>query len=270
MRSSEGHADVNGIRIYYRLFGSGEPVLLIQGLSANCDWWGEAFLCPLAERFLLVAFDNRGAGRTTRAEGPYSIPQMADDAAALLEFLGLDSAHVLGVSMGGMIAQELALRHSEKVRKLVLLVTTCGGKEQVLARPEVYQVLYAGGESLDPQQVARATLYLLFPKGFIMENPEKMEEFVETFLKAPIAPECFRHQLQAIINWSSHSRLKDLAAETLVITGSEDILIPPENSRILASAIPKAKLLEFPGAGHGLIFQIPEQVSSAILEFIST
>jgi pimeloyl-ACP methyl ester carboxylesterase len=267
---SEGHADVNGISVYYRLYGSGEPVLLVQGLSANCEWWDEDFLRPLANHFLLVAFDNRGAGRTSRPEGPYTIAQMADDAAALLDFLGLASAHVVGVSMGGMIAQEMALRHPGKVRKLVLLVTNCGGREQVLAKPEVYQVLYAGGENLDPREVARATLHLLFPEGFIRENPGKMEEFVEMFTRAPISPEAFRNQLRAIMGWSSYQRLKDISAETLVITGTEDILIPPENSHILAEAIPHARLLEFPGAGHGLIAQMPERVSSAILEFLTS
>ncbi|MEJ5187297.1 MAG: alpha/beta fold hydrolase [Candidatus Geothermincolales bacterium] len=269
MEYSDGFAEVNGIEIYYRRYGSGDPVLLIQGLGANSDWWDERFLGPLASRFSLVAFDNRGAGRTTRAPGPYTIAQMADDAAALMDHLQVRSAHVLGVSMGGMIAQELALRHPEKVRKLALLVTNCGGREQVLAKPEVYQMLYAGGGDLDPRKVAEATLFLLFPEDFIRENPGKMEEFVEVFLKAPISPECFRHQLQAIMGWSSFHRLGDISAETLVITGSEDILIPPENSRILAEAIPNARLVEFPGAGHGLIAQIPEEVSSAVLAFFS-
>ncbi|MDI6874798.1 alpha/beta fold hydrolase [Candidatus Solincola sp.] len=264
----ENTVEANGIRIYYREMGSGDPLLLIMGLGGNVDWWTPKFLKSLASRYHVVAFDNRGAGRSEKPPGPYSIPQMADDAAALMDRLGWSSAHVLGMSMGGMIAQELALQHPERVRKLVLLVTTCGGPEQVPASPEVLQVLYSPKEGISPEVIARSTLYLLYPRKYIEENPGKMEEVVKAMLLAPIPPAAFALQLAAIINWSSHSRLKDIHNPTLIITGSEDILIPPENSRILARAIPNSRLVEYPGGGHGLIGQFPVEVAGEIAAFL--
>lgn len=264
----ENTVEANGIRLYYREMGSGDPLLLIMGLGGNADWWPPAFLKYLASRYHLVAFDNRGAGRSEKPPGPYSIPQMADDAAALMDRLGWPSAHVLGMSMGGMIAQELALQHPERVRKLVLVVTTCGGPEQVPASPEVLQILYSPKEGISPEVIARSTLYILYPRKFMEENPEKMEEMVKAILRAPIAPDAFALQLTAIINWSSHPRLKHIDKPTLIITGSEDILIPPENSRILARAIRGSRLVEYPGGGHGLIGQFPVEVAEEVAAFL--
>ncbi len=264
----ERTVEANGIRIYYREMGAGEPLLLIMGLGANVDWWDPVFLRRLADRYHVVAFDNRGAGRSEKPPGPYSINQMAEDAAALMDRLGWSSAHVLGMSMGGMIAQELTLLHHERVRKLVLVVTTCGGREQVLASPEVYKVLYMPKEGISPEVIARSTLYLLFPKDYMEAHPEKMERVVQDLLQAPISPEHFTYQLTAILNWSDFSRLGEIDKETLIITGSEDILIPPENSRILAREIPQSRLVEFPGGGHGLITQFPEEAANEVASFI--
>jgi len=265
----ENTAEVNGIDVYYRKYGSGEPLLLIMGLSGNADWWDPLFLQVLAERFHVVAFDNRGAGRSGKPPGPYSILQMAEDTAGLMDHLAWPSAHVLGMSMGGMIAQELALQCPDRVRKLVLLVTTCGGREQVTAAPEVLKILNMPLEGISPEAVARTTLYLLYPASFIDANPEMMEEVVKNMLKAPISPDSFLAQMMAITQWSDFQRLRDIRQETLIITGSEDILIPPENSRILAREIPHSRLMEFPGGGHGLIGQFPREAANAALEFLS-
>lgn len=265
----EGVVEVNGLEIYYREYGTGEPLLLIMGLSGNADWWNPLLLELLAERFHVVVFDNRGAGRSGKPPGPYSIAQMAEDAAGLMDRLGWASAHVLGMSMGGMIAQELALQHPARVRKLVLLVTTCGGREHVPAKPEVLKMLNMSVEGISAEVVARSTLYLLYPPSFIEANPEAMEAMVRNILKAPTPPQCLVAQLTAIAQWSDFPRLKDIRQETLIITGSEDILVPPENSRILAREIPNNRLLEFPGGGHGLIGQFPREVAEEVLAFLS-
>jgi 3-oxoadipate enol-lactonase len=263
-----GEAEVNGIKIHYREYGEGEPLLLIMGLSANVDWWGDDFLAPLAERFHVVAYDNRGAGRSDKPEGPYPIPLMAVDAVGLMDHLGWESAHVMGASMGGMIAQELALEYPERVRRLVLLCTNCGGPESVPASPEVLTMLYAPRKSLSDEDIARMTLYLLFPPRYIEENPEKMEEVVKDLLIAPTPPKCFIWQITGVSMWSCHSRLADLRHPTLIMTGNEDVLIPPENSRILAKAIPDSELVEYEGAGHGFQAMFPREMAERIITFL--
>lgn len=265
----ENTVAVNGIDLYYREYGSGEPLLLIMGLSGNADWWDTRFLQALAERFHVVAFDNRGAGRSGKPPGPYTILQMAEDAAGLMDHLGWPSAHVLGMSMGGMIAQELALQHPERVRKLVLLVTTCGGSEQVLASPEVLKMLSVPEGGVTLEYVANVTLKLLFPQPFIDANPEIMEAVKQAVMRAPIPARCFFAQYSAIANWSDFPRLRDIRQETLIITGSEDALVPPENSRILVREIPASRMVEFLGGGHGLITQFPQKAAQEVIAFLS-
>ncbi len=268
MKAKENEAEINGINIYYREYGEGEPLLLIMGLSANADWWGERFLEPLAERFHVVTYDNRGAGRSGKPEGPYPIPLMAADAVGLMDHLGWESAHVMGASMGGMIAQELALDHPDRVRRLILLCTNCGGREQVLAAPEVYNLLHTPREGLSAEDMARLSLPLLFPQRYIEENPELMEEVLETYLIAPIEPRCFVWQITGVSTWSCHSRLASLRHPTLIVTGSKDVLIPPENSRILAEAIPDSRLVEIEGAGHGFQAMYPDKLAGEVLAFL--
>ncbi len=148
------------------------------------------------------------------------------------------------------------------------MVTSCGGQEHVPASPEVLKILFMPKEGITPEAMARSTLYLLFPREYIEANPTQMEEVVEAMLRAPISPDAFALQLTAITVWSSYARLKDIRSETLIVTGSEDILIPPENSRILARAIPGSRLVEYPGGGHGLITQFPREVAEEVASFL--
>lgn len=270
MRVKESEAEINGINIYYREYGAGEPLLMIMGLSANADWWGDRFIKRFAELYHVVAYDNRGAGRSGKPEGPYPIPLMASDAIGLMDHLGWDSAHIMGASMGGMIAQEIALEYPDRVRRLVLLCTNCGGKEQVLAAPEVYNLLHTPREGLSDEDMARLSLPLLFPQRYIEENPQLMEEIVKNYLIAPIEPKCFVWQITGVSTWSSHSRLADLRHPTLIAAGSEDVLIPPENSRILAEAIPDSRLVEMEGTGHGFQAMCPDRLAEEVLSFLES
>lgn len=268
MELKADQAEINGIDIHYRVYGAGEPLLLIMGLSANADWWGEEFLEPLAERYQVVTFDNRGAGRSSQPEGPYTIRQMAEDAVGLMDHLGWESAHVGGASMGGMIAQELALDYPERVRRLVLMCTYCGGQEAVQPSQEILAMLNMPRDGISERDLHKATLYLLFPEEYIEENPQMMEEIVDTFMIAPIRPKCFVWQVMGVSTWSCHSRLRDIRQPTLIITGTEDVLIPPENAHILAEAIPDSRMVELPGAGHGMQAMFPERVAQEILDFL--
>ena len=269
MEVKTNETEINGIKIHYREYGDGEPLLLIIGLSGNADWWGDEFLRPLAERFHVVAYDNRGAGRSGKPEGPYPIPLMASDAVGLMDHLGWESAHILGASMGGMIAQEIALEYPERAKRLVLMCTNCGGQEQVPASPETFALLFIPREGLTPEDIVRASLPLLFPREYIERNPEKMQAIVNTILIAPIPPRCFMWQIMGASLWSCHSRLVGLRHPALIMTGTEDVLIPPENSRILADAIPNSRLVEIDGAGHGLQVMFPERMAEEVLAFLA-
>ena len=268
MKAVEGEVEINGITIYYRSYGDGDPLLLIQGLGANSDWWGDRFLEPLAEHFRVVTFDNRGAGRSGKPPGPYSIVEMASDTAELINHLGWDSTNVAGLSMGGMIAQELALDYPEKVRKLVLMCTTSGGREQTLADPEIYSILNAPRQGISDEYIARIGLNLLFPIEFINENPDLMDQLVHDMCIAPTPPEPFQAQVQAVSRWSVYDRISELKNPTLIFSGEKDILIPPGNSRILHDLIPGSRLIEVSGAGHGLPSMCPEKISSEIIDFL--
>lgn len=263
------YAEVNGIKLYYEERGEGRPLLMIMGLSGNLDWWEPEFLAPLQEKLQLVIFDNRGAGRSDKPREEYTIPLMASDLAGLLRSLGIERAHVLGASMGGMIAQQFALDYPEMLDRLVLCCTNCGGREQVLAKPEVYEALMSPPGAVSVEDFARASLPVNFPASFLRENPEKIEEFIRRFLIAPIPAHAFLAQYTALSRWRDFARLPEIKAPTLVLAGDSDILIPPENSRILADSIPDARLVTYAGGGHLFMAQFPERVAADILAFFA-
>src|SRR2546422_8912476 len=151
---------INGIEIYYEVDGSGEPLLLIMGLGANATGW-YAQIPALSKEYQVITFDNRGAGRSEKPNEPYTMPQMAEDAIGVLDTLGIGAAHVFGMSLGGMIAQELILRHPERVKTLILGGTMCGGAKATFAGPQLVQqfVALAG---LPPEQAAEKGLSLLY------------------------------------------------------------------------------------------------------------
>lgn len=269
MNMTTSETEINGIAIHYRVYGEGEPLLLIIGLGGNADWWDRKFLEPLAQRFKVITFDNRGAGRSGRPEGPYPVSLMASDTVGLMDHLGLESADVLGISMGGMIAQELACTYPERVRRLALLCTNCGGREQVFCAPEVYALLTMPREGLTQEDIMKVSLYFLFPPEYIEESSYRIDEVLEDFLIAPTEPRCFMAQLNGVSRWSIFSRLSGLRHPTLIIAGGRDILIPPENSRILADAIPNSRLVEIPGGGHAITSMFPEKVAQEVLDFLT-
>lgn len=230
----------NGIDIYYEIHGQGGPLVMVIGLSANVDWWEPAIIERLSRRYRLLLFDNRGAGRTEKPDMPYTISLMAQDTAALMALLGIERAHILGVSMGGMIAQEFALQYPDRVNKLILACTSCGGKESVSASPE--ELAFFMRREGSPEEIKRRLFRILFPEEFIASHAGELERFWERILKAPIPQEAFFRQLGAIQTFSSCGRLAQIQAPTLVMTGNRDVLIPPQNSEILARKIPDARL----------------------------
>ncbi len=258
--------DAPGFRMYYEFHGDGFPVLLINGLGSDHREW----LCQLpafAARFRVVAFDNRGAGDSEVPPGPYTTAGMADDAAALLGALGIPRAHVLGVSLGGMVAQELALRHPGRVERLVLACTTPGGKAAVRPSDEALSAFIRSPEG-SPEEDLRRMIPFLYTERFAREHPGEIDAFVARRISHPTSLLGHASQLAAAIGHATGGRLSAVRAPTLVIAGTEDRLVPPANSRTIASLVPGAKLVLLPGAPHRLFAECAEAFNREVLDFL--
>ncbi|MGH8245344.1 MAG: alpha/beta fold hydrolase [Gammaproteobacteria bacterium] len=256
----------NGIEIYYEIHGSGEPLLLIMGLGANATAW-YLQIPEFSRQHQVIAFDNRGAGRSDKPNEPYTIAQMADDAAGLLDALNVTSAHVFGVSLGGMIAQELTLRHPQRVRTLILGATMCGGPRAAFAGAELVQQ-FVSLASLPMEQAAERGLSILYSEGFIQQNRERLvrRALEVSHLMPPMY--AIQRQFMALIGFNTYDRLASIRTPTLVLSGTADRVIPAPNSQLITEAVPGARLIEFPAAGHGFLVECADEVNAAVLEFL--
>ncbi len=261
-------AKVGDINIYYESHGDGEALLLIMGYGQYSAHWSP-LIPPLSQEYRVISFDNRGTGRSDKPETPYTIKMMADDAKGLLEAIGVDSAHVFGVSMGGMISQEFALNHPNKLRSLMLGCTQCGGTKAILANQEALAFLFSPEMAKLPvEERARETVPWLWTQEFIDKNPEAVELYVAVTSKYPTPTHGYACQAQAIMGHDTYERLPQIEVPTLVIAGSADRLIPAENSRILASRIPNAELVILENAGHGFFGDAAAESTRIILDFL--
>lgn len=257
------YVDSHGARIYWEEQGEGDPLLLIMGLGYSSAMWYRT-LPELSRHHRTILFDNRGVGRSSAPHGPYSISSMASDAASVLDAAGVESARVYGISMGGMIAQELALQHPGRVRSLILASTSCGGLESVPASLEVISALYARA-AMTPEDA----FWLMAPFVYDPSTPRaRMEEDLAVRIRTYPPAQSYMAQLQGILAWHSHSRLKEIKAPTLVIHGENDRLVPPENGAILARTIEGAKLVSVPNASHILLTDQPAICNEAVLSFL--
>jgi 3-oxoadipate enol-lactonase len=261
------HTDAPGFRMHYGTCGQGRPLLLVCGLGSDRSEWISQ-VPAFSERFLVVTYDNRGAGDSEAPPGPYSTSQMADDAAALLARLGLGRAHVLGVSLGGMIAQEIALRHPGCVDRLVLACTSPGGEVSVRPSPEVLAA-FARAHGGDLEQEIRRTIPFLYTERYRRERPEEIEAFVRRRLAKPVSAEAQAAQLAAARGHAAGERLREISARTLVITGTADRIVPPVNSRRIAERIPRARLVLLEGAPHRLFAENADEFNREVLAFLA-
>lgn len=218
----------------------------------------------LSKGFKLILFDNRGAGRSDMGKRSFSIKLLADDAAALMDALEVPKANVLGFSMGGMIAQELALNYPEKVKKLVLCSTFCGARKGVLPPP---QPVPLDELETNPRRVMEFMAKTIFTEEFVRNNPQAFEDMIRRMLKAPISKEAFLQQFNAILQFDTYDRLPQIGAPTLIVHGKKDILLPVENATIMAQRIPNARVIILENSGHGLAEDIDKAIS-AILNFL--
>jgi len=244
-------------KIYWDEQGQGEPVVLIMGLAYPSQMWYRTRPL-LASRYRTVALDNRGVGRSDVPQGPYPIAVMASDAAAVLDAAGIESAHVFGVSMGGMIAQELALRYPARVRSLILGCTAAGGPTAIRAEPEAIQMLMSR-EKMSPEQAAEAAVPFIYDPATPRERIDEDLAIRRPWFQSA---EGYAAQLQGILAWEAYSRLGQIVAPTLVIHGESDRLIPPGNANLIAERIPGAKLVRIPCASH-LFFSDQPDVPNA-------
>jgi pimeloyl-ACP methyl ester carboxylesterase len=250
---------INVIRVHYDLHGSGDPLLLIMGLGASSAAWDPSLVDALAQDFQVITFDNRGTGRSDKPDEPYTLNLLADDAAALLDHLRIGRAHIFGVSMGGMIAQEFALNHAARVQTLTLGCTTFGGKNAVPAPPASLAILTASREGISAEEVIRRGWPLSYSHDYIESHRADLEAAIPRLLEHPTPPFAFRRHFEATLKLHTYSQLKEIKAPTLVVAGAEDVLIPARNAELIAAQIPGARLLIIPGVGHN--FFTPGQES---------
>lgn len=260
--------DAGDVKLDYERSGNtdGPPLLLIMGMSGTALHWGEPFLALLREDFDVIAYDHRGVGASSRLEGPVTIRQMADDAAALLGALELDTAHVMGISMGGMVAQELALNHAGRVRTLTLGCTYCGGPGSALSPVSTMQKLQAAFASGDRAQSLRAGWEINVSPA--MAGDEKAyAAFLEIGNRRPVAVPVILQQLRACAAHDTFERLPALGElPTLVIHGTEDELLPVQNGRVIASRIQGSQLEIFDGVGHMFVWERPDAAADLLRE----
>ncbi len=271
----------NGASLYSEIHGAGEPLLCIMGLGGNIHFW-EFQIPAFAARYRTIAFDNRGAGRSTKPAGPYTMQLMADDAIAVLDAAGVRRAHVIGISMGGMIAQDLILRYPERVGSLVLACTFARPDSTTrdiadkgsagTGLPSPFTMMQGGGfdlSTVDVKQVFRFMMSMILTPEFIQREKDWLRSLLERAQEYGFSVEAFLAQVSAVMNHDAAERLKEVKAPVLVMTGTADSLVPPHHSDELAQLIPGAKLVKIEGGTHGFNVERKDEFNRVVLDFLA-
>ncbi len=261
-------ARINGVELFYDLRGAGNPLVLIHGAQGDQTMFNN-FAPTFTRNYRVLTFDQRGSGLSEKPHGDYSIAQLADDTATLMTHVGFDRADIIGVSMGGMIALEFALRHANRVRALVLGCTTPGGPKAIRIGGEAFTNAYSS-KPMSSEDRGRALAEAAFTKGYIELHPEIIPAMIEARRQRPIDHVALDGRLKAAMKHDVYDRLSRITCPTLVITGKDDALISWENSRLLADKIPNAELVLLGPAGHCFWIEQPEESYSAIRRFLET
>ncbi len=258
---------VGDINIYYEVNGEGEPLLLIAALSSDVTSW--RFQTPeFSKKYRVIVFDNRGVGRTDSPDTPYSIEMMADDAVGLLDALDIEKVNVLGISMGGFIAQELALKYPRRVKSLILATTAANAPFLAKHLWDTWVRLVQEGVSWEIAW--RNVMPWVYTDKFF-ENPEQVQMVINRILTYPYQQpaHAFARQATACAEHDTRDRISQITAPTLVLVGREDIYLPVKLSEELAAGIPNAELVVLEGGGHGFSGEIPEKFNQAVLDFLA-
>ena len=260
---------VDGAQIVCRTVGKGPPLLILNGFAATSADWDPSLIDRLALRHKLILLNNRGIGGSTDDAQSFDIAKLANDAAHVIETLGFERTSVLGWSMGGFIAQTLAVEYPDRVHKLILLSTDSGGTDADLAPPAVWsQLIDISGT---PHEQARRLLSLLFPSR-VAESLYRFFSDIIAARRAQLSTELLKRQATAMDEWHRNglaNRLREIRLPVLIATGTEDVVIPPSNALKLVKAIPGAWLAQFPRSGHAFMAQYPQALAELINSFLA-
>jgi 3-oxoadipate enol-lactonase len=259
---------VNDINMYYEVHGNGEPLLLIMGLGGDTTRWFR-LLPLLAKNYRVIAFDNRGAGKTDKPDFPYTMKMMSDDIAGLMDALNIEKAHIFGISLGGMIAQNLTLLHPDRIISLVLGCTNCGGSHSIMEGATGTGALNLSNvENMSPEERAVVMLPALYSREFIDSHPDIMNLQIEYAKENPISPIGYKNQMKAVSNHDTYDRLPEINLPVMVIAGDADVLIPAANSHVIASRITGSELVILKKMGHGFYTEAHEETNRIITDFM--
>jgi 3-oxoadipate enol-lactonase len=259
VQSSKTAVLSNGAAICYTEYGEGAPLFCLTGINSTQGMWSPSFITMLAQHFRVITFDHRGVGGSVGPR-PHSIAAFAEDASLLIKHLDLPKAHILGVSMGGMVAQQMAVRHPDCVDHLVLGATSCAG---LLIRPKL-RMLLGAFFYLKPELAARA----LVSDHFLQADPKHLPNLLDTMRSSSAGSTVFLEQLATIANFNLRRDLSKITAPTLVICGTDDQIINHENSELIASEISGAQLIKWAGVGHLFPRERPEDTVRAVTNFV--
>ncbi|MEH2071510.1 MAG: alpha/beta hydrolase [Nostoc sp.] len=256
---------INGIDLFYDIKGTGEPLLLIAGFLCDHSYWS-LIMPSLISHYRVIRLDNRGMGRSSAPQSPYSIKQMAGDIAVLLDYIGIDKVHLAGHSMGGQIAQELALASPQKIQSLMLLSSLAKGDELFNSIIETWGDLL---KNVNLKLYEKVVLPWIFTDTFY-SIPGMIEGLIEFAIRYPFPPttHSLSHHSRAMLDFDTTDRLQQIHCPTLVLVGKQDILTPLKFSQQLAQGIPNAELVVLESGGHGFLIESSEVVVSAMLDFL--
>lgn len=263
--------DTNGTQIAYSLSGSGTPLLLISGVGYGAWFWNK-ILPALADRFHVITFDNRGAGESGKPDGPYTVPMMAADTAGLLDQLNLTNVIVLGHSLGGFVAQELAISRPDLVGHLILASTNHGGPNIIPITPQAMQVFT--DRSGDPTELVKRGVAIATAPGFAERHPEVLQELLAYRFTNPVPPVQYTAQVMAGAGMAAFTpeevmrRMAAITIPTLILFGEHDQVVPPGNALLLADKLGNAQTVILPGAGHIFPIEQPRATVNAIFNFL--
>ena len=245
------------VKLHWESFGEGPPVLLIPGQGMTADgWW--ATIPVLSRTFRVIAFDNRDTGRSSRVAWPYTVAQMAHDAVAVLDAAGEERAHVYGISLGSLVAQEVALRHADRIQAVVLGASSGGGWAAYKPSPTSFaQTFLVRAGAMGPEEAEWAAVPYTYAEKTRRLHAERIGVDIAHRTSSPPEPLAYMHQATAVATHDAYERLSQMAAPTLVVHGEQDIFIPPSNAVVLAERIPGAELRLWPNAGHMYIIDEP-------------